>query len=664
MTDLRIPEKRFRPEIEGVRVVAALLVAIYHIWIGAVSGGVDVFFIVSGYLITTSLLNRVEREGKIHLFEYILGLARRLFPLAFTVILTIAVFSFFLLPQSQWQSVISQIFSSALYFQNWELATNSVDYLERDNGVSPFQHFWALSIQGQFYITWPLIIFLSYLLARKIFKTPIRKTLLCILILLFATSLSYSIYITNVNQPWAYFDTFARVWEFSLGGILALLLPYIRLNRTISIVIGWLGLAFIALTGIILPVSDVFPGYAALLPTTSVILIIIAAENGSRFGVEKFLGSKPFLSLGSISYGFYLWHWPLLIFYNAYFNTKEVSLIAGLAIMVITLILSFITSKLLEVPVRKISVKKAKKKLIPILAAMMLPAFLFGIFWMVYVNQQTANISSYPELKNYPGAIAIHEGFEPEQKLEPKPSTLLAKEHLPLFYEDEDCFSYMNEDKLKMCSYGDKENPEYVVALVGGSHSGHWFPALHEIADDLNIQIDVYNKDACRFSADDFDGFLTESCMKWNEQVIEVLKEKKPDLVFTTANVGSGDKIPEGYLGAWKALEGVTEVFAIRDNPRMLEDIPLCIDEKGPEECSVPRDEALSEVAPWENTENIPDNVTFADLSDYFCNEDTCEPVIGNVLVYRDQHHLTTLYSQTLGPALKVPLSETLSKLK
>src|SRR5690606_37655070 len=143
------------------------------------------------------------------------------------------------------------------------------------------------------------------------------------------------------------------------------LLPYIRLNRTISIVIGWLGLAFIALTGIILPVSDVFPGYAALLPTTSVILIIIAAENGSRFGVEKFLGSKPFLSLGSISYGFYLWHWPLLIFYNAYFNTKEVSLIAGLAIMVITLILSFITSKLLEVPVRKISVKKAKKKLIP-----------------------------------------------------------------------------------------------------------------------------------------------------------------------------------------------------------------------------------------------------------------------------------------------------------
>ena len=685
MVDLRIPEKKFRPEIEGVRAVAALLVAVYHIWLGSVSGGVDVFFIVSGYLITTSLLSKMEREGRINLFEYLLGLAKRLFPIAFTVLLFTTLLSILILPMTVWKQTIPEIFSSAFYYQNWQLANTAVDYLAQDNGASPFQHFWALSIQGQFYITWPLLIISAYFIARKVFKLPVRLTLLTVLSIIFTASLGYSIYITSVNQPWAYFDTFARVWEFSLGGIVALLIPYLNFQKSAGFVLGWLGLAVICFTGILLPVSSVFPGYAALLPTGGVILVIIAAERGSHYGVEKLLGSKPFLFLGSISYGFYLWHWPILIFYYAYTGTETVSYLGGFAILLSAFLLSIISVKFLESPVRKLSVKQSKTKLTGILVSIMLPVLLVGISWGVYVNGQESVIEeidfgndvvsedmkgnsdseSNDEIiyEDYPGARSISHNIKPNADIKPFPSPVNAKDDFPSFYFDKDCYINRQGSGVSKCSYGETENPEYTIALVGGSHSGHWFPALEIVADRQNLRIDLYNKDACRFSDDDMNERLSESCMEWNEAVMEPLRADPPDLIFTTANLSRGATIPPGYLNKWKELEGVTKVFAVRDNPRMLVDPPTCV-EKTPSDCSKPREEAVSEIPPWENTENIPNNVIFADMTEYFCDEDMCSPVIGNVLVYRDTHHLTASYSMTMAPALEEHLIKALKSLE
>ncbi|RSL35381.1 acyltransferase [Salibacterium salarium] len=663
MADLQVPEKRFRPEIEGVRAVAAFLVAIYHIWLGSVSGGVDVFFIVSGYLITTTLLTRMEREGRINLFENVLGLARRLFPIAFIVLLFTAIFSILLLPQSQWEQTIGEIFSSAFYYQNWQLANSAIDYLAQNNNASPLQHFWALSIQGQFYITWPFVILLSFFLANKVFKTPVRKTLLGLLITFFVVSIGYSIYITAVNQPWAYFDTFARVWEFSLGGILALLLPYLKFNKAVSAVIGWIGLAVIAFTGMVLPVSSLFPGYVALLPTTGVIFVILAAENGSRFGVENLLGSKPFLYFGGISYAFYLWHWPLLIFYYSYWDTDTVSIPGGVGIIATAFVLSVLSSKILESPVRTISVK-SKIKLPAILVTFMLPALLVTYFWGDYVNQSQETLYKDYDVENYPGALSVSDNIEASPDKEPLPTAVQAEDDLPEFYGD-NCYTGLEGSEVTSCSYGVTDNPDYTVALVGGSHSGHWFPALKELSEDLNLQIDVYNKDGCRFSDEDFDGALSESCMVWNEKVVDTLKSDPPDLVFSPANVNDGATIPEGYIHQWEKLEGITKALAVRDTPRMAEDIPLCLEENSPDECAIPTEDAMSENPPWENTdaEDIPNNVTFADLTtDYFCNDETCEPVIGNVVVYRDYNHISTLYSKTLAPALKEHLVSALKK--
>ncbi|MHC0036375.1 acyltransferase family protein [Pseudoneobacillus sp. C159] len=663
MNDLRTPIKKFRPEIEGVRAVAAFLVAIYHIWIGKVSGGVDVFFIVSGYLITTSLLSKIDRDGGIQFFDYLAGLAKRLFPIAFTVLFLTTLTSILVMPQTQWMQIMSESFTSAFYYQNWQLANNAVDYLAQNNGASPFQHFWALSIQGQFYVTWPIIILLAFFIAKKVLRTPVRKTLLAILLLIFTTSITYSIYKTSVNQPWAYFDTFARVWEFSLGGILALTISYFQFEKSVNVILGWVGLAIICLTGMLLPVSSVFPGYAALFPTTGVILIIISAENNSRIAVNKLLGSKPFLFFGSISYGFYLWHWPILIFYFAIMRTDAISLQGGLIIIGLAFILSVISTKGIETPIRKMNVNHSRLKLAAVLITFMIPVFIVNTTWGVTVNQTMKGLEEELVVEEILEAVAAPIFTEPTPNQRIIPSTIHVKYQLPAFYENPECYSEYNDPKVKVCSFGEAANPEYTIALVGGSHSGHWFPALEEIAATNHLRIDVYNKDACRFSDDNFNGQLHDSCMEWNKKLLEKLIADPPDYVFTTANIGKEETIPAGYLSQWRKLEGITEVFAIRDNPRMLIDPPVCVDEGELTKCMAPKKAVLSDRLPWENTEGIPSNVTFADLTKHFCDDENCSPVIGNILAYRDLHHISTYYSKMLAPALAEHLIPALEKL-
>jgi len=253
--------------------------------------------------------------------------------------------------------------------------------------------------------------------------------------------------------------------------------------------------------------------------------------------------------------------------------------------------------------------------------------------------------------------------YRPTKGLEPIPSLLAIKQELPSFYDQKECFG-INQIEVKKCSYGELDNPDYTIALVGGSHSSHWFPALEILAEELNFQIDLYNHDGCRFTNDDVWNHLTENCLAWNANLMEQLQEEPPDLVFTTSTLNKRDVVPTGFIGQWKQLEGITTIFAVRDTPRMKESIPKCLENaEDPLDCAITRDEGVSKVAPWERLEVAPQNVIFTDLTDLFCDETTCYPIIGNVIVYRDNNHLSTQYSKTLAPALKQPLKEALESL-
>src|SRR5690625_2017796 len=408
-SELDMERKRFRPEIEGLRIVAALLVAVYHIWMQRVSGGVDVFFVVSGFLITASLLSKVRKDGTVNFFDFILGLAKRLFPAALTVLLTVVIASYFILPETQWMQAIKEVFASIFYFENWQLAISNTDYLDQSNAKSPAQHFWAMRIQGQICVIWYFVIMLALWISQKL-RGEIKKTLFIILAVLTVVSLGFSVYLTEVNQPFAYFDTRTRVWEFALGGLLFLFITRIKLPSWMSGMVGWFGLMALVSCGVLLDVGGLFPGYAALWPVIAAILILAAGENPTRFGVEKFLGSGPMRKLGGYSYGLYLWHWPILAFYYTVMETTDVPVIHGILIILVSFGLSWIVTNVVETPVRSIKRQRNyRPKVATVLVMMALPVVIANTVWVGSLQNNVAE-STTDSAQDFPGAMAVENG--------------------------------------------------------------------------------------------------------------------------------------------------------------------------------------------------------------------------------------------------------------
>jgi peptidoglycan/LPS O-acetylase OafA/YrhL len=662
-------DRKFRHEIEGLRAVAALLVAIYHVWIGRVSGGVDVFFVVSGFLITTSLLSGFERSNRVDIIGFLLRLSNRLFPAAFTVLSVITLASLIILPEVSWINTVKESIASAFYVENWQLARKSVDYLARNIGASPYQHFWAMSVQGQFYFIWAFLMLIAVFAARKIMRTSVRFSLLLLMIMLFIVSLAYSVWRTEVNQPWAYFDTIARVWEFALGGITALLASNIVLNRTLSFILGWLGLIGLVSCGVVLQVSTVFPGYMALYPTLCAVFIIIASNRGGSLGVHRFLSWKPLVSLGGISYGLYLWHWPVLILYSTIVIKERVNFVEGLMIIIVSIILAYLTTKYVENKVRKNEKLNTKWKVGAVSTAFIAVSLMMSALWqgtIVYIQKYDPTPRVLAASISLGAASFLNSDGNAHSSGSFVPRPLNSRTDIPRSYND-GCHQKMEEPEVLKCVYGVKENPKYTVALVGGSHSAQWLPSLEVFAEEESINILYFSKSDCRFT--DSEENLHRSCLTWNRDLMEILKVKKPDLVFTTADIGEYpyDDIPEGYLSVWEKLKSENiHVFALRDNPWLGFDVPTCVNRYGPksEQCTVEREAVLSKISAWDRLQEKPDNVFYADLSDYICNDQTCEPVVGNVLVYRDKHHITATYAKTLAPMLREEMMAALRKVK
>ena len=260
-----LPARKFRPEIQGLRAIGAVLVASYHIWIERVSGGIrtlrDFRFSYAWLLVQSSrpASNRRSKTLRDWIDVPVVAYGNAGYNLHYDL-------AFLLLPHTRWHAIILESAASTLNIENWKLAYSAIDYLDREDAASPFQHFWALSIQWQFY----LIFGLSFLVLARIQPLRLGRINISIaapLVLMLAGSLAYSVYITQKDQAFAYFSTFARVWEFALGGLVAIVLPELRLPLAVRIGFGWLGLAAVLSCGVLLNVSTVFPGYAALWPT-------------------------------------------------------------------------------------------------------------------------------------------------------------------------------------------------------------------------------------------------------------------------------------------------------------------------------------------------------------------------------------------------------------
>ncbi|MFL1431414.1 MULTISPECIES: acyltransferase family protein [unclassified Nocardiopsis] len=669
------PRGGFRPEIEGLRAVAVLLVAVYHIWFGRVSGGVDVFLFLTGFLITGSLVRAAERDGRIAPFAFWTRLLRRLTPAVGVVLAAVLAMAYLWLPRSRWPDVIAEVYASALYHENWALAAAAVDYLAREGAPSPVQHFWSLSIQGQFYLLWPLLLGAALLTAGR---DGIRRAALVAIGTVLVLSLGYSMWITAVDQPWAYFDTGARLWELALGGVLALVVHRITPPGPVRLALGWGGLAALVLCGVLLPVSSLFPGYAALWPTLAAAAVIVAGDGGGsgvgggvggRFGVHRVLTWRPLMALGGLSYALYLWHWPILVVYLQLTGRSLATPLGGAAVLALSLALAWVTSKAVEGGAERLS-RMVSRPWLPVWSAAMAvlviaPALVVGSHWSDrIVAERRERAERVIEPVDYPGAALV---------THPELATVLPD--LPVVPDPLDAQDDLSDHHLQGCHvdlratepvicWAGPEDAEYTIAMVGASRTAHWYPALEEVALAHGWRLVSFTKSGCQFSADVpyTQGRVFTECQEWDARAMEELERLRPDAVFTSSTRASanGEVTPDGFVERWRQL-GVMgiDVIGMRDLPRRSYAGAECVSDGPAEACTDPLGYSHAERDPaavLAERGELPANVTLVDLTEHVCPGERCDAVVGNILVYWDHSHMTATYARTLVPVVEEAL--------
>ncbi|WGF89486.1 acyltransferase family protein [Marinivivus vitaminiproducens] len=653
-----------RDDIQGLRAVGALLVAVFHIWIGRVSGGVDVFFVVSGYLLIGSLARQIERSGRVEVVTFGANLVRRLFPASLFVLAVVALLSPFVIPLTRWTPAMREIFASALYLENWQLARSAVDYLARDQLASPVQHYWAMAVQVQAMAFFALALAaLGFVLRRT--GLDRRKAVLGFLAAVTLASFAYAVIRTGQNQPFTYFDTLARLWEFGLGGLVAYGLAGLVLPSGLAWAGGWLGLALIVSCGFALEVSTGFPGWAALWPTLGACLVLLCCRSDRALSAGRLLASPPLRWVGDHSYALYLWHWPLLIFYLSWIYETHAGLVDGLVILALSLLLAWATTRLVETPFRT---RRAGGPFATFAGgACAIAVILAGVLgWNMYGDARRAEQQlTFDDPGRYPGARAF-DGAGTQGRLPVLPGPLYVRLDRPASY-DTGCHQDLDGAEPISCGYGASEGAP-TLALVGGSHAAQWLPGLVEALKGTPWRIVTFTKSACLFSVTDpgQDESYKDACAEWNANVMARLQAIKPAAVFTTSTrTATGEEIvPAGYVETWDRLKswGI-DVIGVRDTPWMGFDVAECVDVKGRDHpvCNRPRDVMLARQDPLDAIARL-DSLKRIDLTRYFCDERTCPPVAGNVMIYYDTNHVSATYMRTLADDLRERLMPLLDR--
>ncbi|MFI9415196.1 acyltransferase family protein [Nocardia gamkensis] len=666
----------YRADLDGLRGLAIGLVVIFHVWFGRVSGGVDVFLVLSGFFFTGLLLRRAESAM---VAATLRRTVRRLAPAMVVVLAAVVVAAVIVRPFTQWSELSAQTLASLLYYQNWRLALTWSDYLAADPSVSPLQHLWSMSVQGQFYLAALMIVaVLAWMTRRSGYAAALRPTLAVVIGILAVLSFWYAARGAQTHQGWNYYDSFARSWELLAGAGLALtasLLSPPRVARTVLAALGVLGVG--GCGWMILDGANRFPGPAALLPVGAAAAVIVAGNElplDQRPWPNRILASRGARWLGDIAYPLYLWHWPILIFYLAERGQPHAGIADGSAIIAVSIALAWATHKWVEEPLRlraqprtatnspaatKLQRRTAGVAVLALAAAVVVTAG----GWLITVariNPPPAVGTLDPRL--YPGAEALAAGAAvPQMRM--RPTVFEAPREFPPPTLD-GCIADWDTPEVITCTYGEP-NAGRTLAVVGSSHAEHWLPALQVLADEHSFRIQVYLKMGCPLTlADDatYKGEPIPDCRDWSREVIDRLAADRPDWVFTTGTRPRddiGDETPPEYLDVWSALsDRGLNVITIRDTPWLRREKVryMAIDclAKGGDRisCGMRRTDALDEVNPaLEPAARYP-NVFPIDLTDAVCEPTVCAVAEGNVLIYHDEHHFTASYSRSLSAEL------------
>lgn len=664
--------------------MAVLLVLVFHVFPRALPGGyigVDVFFVISGFLISNLLIRERERTGGINLLVFYERRIRRLLPAATVVLVAGAVGTILFLPQMRWVDTAGQLLASAFYAENWYLYFQATDYLRADELPGPFQHYWSLSIEEQFYMLWPLLILLISGLGRFGVDQDRKRTRSAIYFLalsaVFFSSLYMSVRTTYENQPTAYFVSHTRFWELALGGLTAMLVPYVRMMVWLRFIVLWSAIAAIVYAAWTFDEASPFPGYIALLPTGATALLLLLGGSASKVTTDGLLGLSPVRYIGDISYSLYLWHWPVVIFAMAHLG-HSFSLTEGLAVIFGSIAFAIVSKHLVEDWLRHRSKGAGiwRAYAIFLVCSGLSIAAAAGLYIPAKAAQEEAASQIIIDAE-YPGATSLYMDIEVPSPEGPAfiPDLSLARQDLPEVYSRGCHVARPDVDPIP-CVFEMtpvEEESQKTVMLVGDSHAAHWLPALQEIGATRNWTIITHTKSSCPFIDTSIIVAKTEypECLVWSAAVREDILSRQPDLLMTamvtnhfavgaTSQEDNQERLAAGLLRAWQPLKDAEiPIAVVRGTPRMGQLIPECLAENPdtPLNCAVARETALGHGGSVSLAANqAGSDVTIIDITDAFCNSKLCEPIVGNVLVYRDQHHITVAYMKTLARLLEEKL--------
>ena len=605
-------------QIQGLRAVAAILVTVFHAHL--VPGGfigVDIFYVISGYLITGLILREIEKTGTLDLRSFYQRRIKRLLPTSVFVLFVTAIFAWILFPPITRDALGRDLFAAATYISNYLFAWWENDYQNLNATPSPFIHYWSLAVEEQFYIVWPLFILFLARYGKKVIFAGIAITTLL--------SLLFSIYLTQVAPIWAFYSLPTRAWELGFGALL-LFLP--ETKKKIRI-LPWLGFFGIALSSFNFNENTAFPGKNALVPVLATVFLMASIKYWPPL-FNDLANSRLSQWLGAISYPLYLWHWPALVLPSSALG-RPLRFYERFLCILLTIVLAHYTSKYVEEPLRH---KNFAPRTIYKGAAITTAASLVAGVLISFTSSSIITTK---------GQVSYQ--FDLVQVMEK-----------PAVYGD-GCHVNYGETKSGYCTYGDKESSSTIV-LYGDSHAAQWFPTLEKLAKERGFKLVSLTKSACPAvdaKRPDQGAFKQVHCTKWRENSIKRIAEIQPLAVitssfqyFTPANssISRAQWWNDGQRKLLKGLRGSTNnLIYISDTPRPLRDIPNCLASRDSKVCDSTERSKVSVIPGFD----------VINPNSWLCSS-YCPAIVDGTVTYRDASHISVDMALKLLPKLEAAL--------
>ena len=655
-------QRTFLAHVEGLRALAVVLVLLYHAGFSVVGGGyigVDVFFVISGFLITGLLLDELERTGRISFARFYARRARRLLPIATLVLVVTAVASWKLLPPVRWASTSLDVIAGALWSANVRFAVEQTNYLTAGDGQSPVLHYWSLGVEEQYYLVWPVVLVVVYALMRRL-GISARGTVATLCAATIAGSFMLTLRWTGTEQPYAFFLLPSRAWEMAAGGLLAAAFPLVhRVPRHLRDLAGAIGLATIVPAALRFDGNTAWPGTSTLVPVVATLALIATGGLSARL-----LGLAPMRALGRWSYSMYLWHWPMLVLIPVALGRPLQPVESGGVLLVATVV-SATTYRLVERPVRHhASLQRSHRRSLVFGVALVSTSVLAG----GGVNAAPVPMPKAPAVAASPYAAlltAADDVTDVPANLDP---SLTQADDLPYGIELGSCFgdSTARTAPASGCYFGDTSSTT-TFALIGDSHAAQWTGALDQVARQRGVRLLVLAKSACSAMtlarANGKYGTYPE-CQEWNESVRARLTTEAPQITFVASysnyalsrEVDRGKHRTEAWTELFALLSEFTRPVLLTDTPYPNIDVPECLSVNltAVGECvqSRPQMQRSNDGRQDERLAATAAGVGVIDTYELVCPTQRCPVIVGNVLVYRDKSHLSGAFSRWIAPEL------------